>query len=286
MLELEAAVQQDSSNHEAWYALGLKQQENEREDQAIRALTKVIDLDPDYRPAYLALAVSYTNEGEHDRARIVLSKWIDMAHTSRGGMETETEDLTGNTMAHGRLVNRLIDLARSSPEEVDPDVQIALGVLFNSSEVCDLLIIIGVVLINTGVRESRRLLLCSSISSTRCKLHFLAMDWLRHMTDPQDWLLHNRLGATLANSGRSNEAISYYHRALSLHPNFVRALFNLGISYINLAQYPLAAQHILSAIRLQHSDATEAYSSGTIGTSAKGVTSDALWNSLRTACLQ
>lgn len=106
------------------------------------------------------------------------------------------------------------------------------------------------------------------------------------MTDPQDWLLHNRLGATLANSGRSNEAISYYHHALSLHPNFVRALFNLGISYINLAQYPLAAQHILSAIRLQHSDATEAYSSGTIGTSAKGVTSDALWNSLRTACLQ
>lgn len=99
-------------------------------------------------------------------------------------------------------------------------------------------------------------------------------------------MLHNRLGATLANSGRSNEAISHYHKALSLHPNFVRALFNLGISYINLAQYPLAAQHILSAIRLQHSDATEAYVSGTVGTSAKGVTSDALWNSLRTACLQ
>jgi peroxin-5 len=36
---------------------------------------------------------------------------------------------------HERLVERLIDMARSSPEEVDPDVQIALGVLFNSSEV-------------------------------------------------------------------------------------------------------------------------------------------------------
>ena len=40
----------------------------------------------------------------------------------------------------------------------------------------------------------------------------------------QDWLLHNRIGATLANSGRSNEAITHYEKALSLHPNFVRAL--------------------------------------------------------------
>lgn len=134
MLELEAAVQQDPTDHEAWYALGLKQQENEREDQAIRALTKVLDLDPDYRPAYLALAVSYTNESEHDRSRAMMSKWIDMAE-SAGGQQYETEGLVGDALAHGRLVERLIDMARRSPEEVDPEVQIALGVLFNSSEV-------------------------------------------------------------------------------------------------------------------------------------------------------
>jgi peroxin-5 len=129
-LELEAAVQHDPSDHEAWYALGLKQQENEREDQAIRALAKVIDLDPDYRPAYLALAVSYTNEAAYEKARVMLGKWIDMAHGS-GMSESETD----NVQAHEGLVERLIDMARRSPEEVDPDVQIALGVLFNSSEV-------------------------------------------------------------------------------------------------------------------------------------------------------
>jgi len=127
-LELEAAVQHDPSDHEAWYALGLKQQENEREDQAIRALAKVIDLDPDYRPAYLALAVSYTNEAAFEKARVMLGKWIDMAH---GSVMSESEDV----QAHAGLVERLIDMARRSPEEVDPDVQIALGVLFNSSEV-------------------------------------------------------------------------------------------------------------------------------------------------------
>ena len=42
--------------------------------------------------------------------------------------------------------------------------------------------------------------------------------------DEQDWLLYNRLGATLANGGNSHEALGYYYRALELHPNFVRAL--------------------------------------------------------------
>lgn len=88
----------------------------------------MLDLDPDYRPAYLALAVSYTNEAAYEKARVMLGKWIDMAH---GPNMSETEDEQG----HAGLVERLIDMARRSPEEVDPDVQIALGVLFNSSEV-------------------------------------------------------------------------------------------------------------------------------------------------------
>ena len=98
--------------------------------------------------------------------------------------------------------------------------------------------------------------------------------------------MYNRLGATLANGGNSKEAIDYYYKALELHPNFVRALFNLGISYINLAQYPRAAQHVLEALRLQQADATEGYAAGTVGNAAKGVTSETLWNTLRNACLQ
>lgn len=62
--------------------------------------------------------------------------------------------------------------------------------------------------------------------------------------------------------------------------------FNLGISHMNLAQYPTAAQRVLDALRLQQADATEGYAAGTAGRAAKGVTSDALWNSLRNACLQ
>lgn len=47
----------------------------------------------------------------------------------------------------------------------------------------------------------------------------------------------NRLGATMANSARSAEAISAYHRALELYPGFVRARYNLGIACMNLKSY-------------------------------------------------
>ncbi|KAK8853461.1 hypothetical protein IAR55_004168 [Kwoniella newhampshirensis] len=252
ILELEAAVQQNPTSHEAWYNLGLKQQENEREDQAILALSKVVQLQPSYRPAYLALSVSYTNEGESEAACTMLERWIRLGEEGAILEGVEQSTIRWGDSGRERLVERLIGMARMNPEEVDADVQVALGVLFNASE------------------EYQKAEDCFSAASA---------------ARPDDWLLYNRLGATLANSGRSNEAIQYYHKALSLHPNFVRALFNLGISYLNLGQYPLAAQSALDALRLQHADASEGYLFGEVGSGAKGVTSDALWNSLRGACL-
>ncbi|WRT69960.1 uncharacterized protein IL334_006951 [Kwoniella shivajii] len=254
VLELEASVQQTPSSHEAWYNLGLKQQENEREESAILALSKTIQLEPDYRPAYLALAVSYTNESEGEAACTMLEKWITLGEGQTTTVNGDAGKVWGRGGREG-LIERLIDMARTNPHEVDAEVQVALGVLFNATE------------------EYQK--------AEDCFLSALSVK-------PDDWLLYNRLGATLANSGRSNEAIQYYHKALELHPSFVRALFNLGISYINLGQYNLAAQSALDALRLQHSDASEAYSFGHEGSGikgSKGVTSEALWTALRTACI-
>ncbi|KAI7022982.1 hypothetical protein KC355_g1876, partial [Hortaea werneckii] len=66
----------------------------------------------------------------------------------------------------------------------------------------------------------------------------------------EEHLLWNRLGATLANSGRSEEAIEAYNRALDLRPNFVRARYNLGVSCINLGVLETAAGHLLNALSM------------------------------------
>ncbi len=53
-------------------------------------------------------------------------------------------------------------------------------------------------------------------------------------TRSTDYSLWNKLGATLANSGRSSEAIDAYQKALELKPNYMRAWVNMGISQASL----------------------------------------------------
>ena len=78
----------------------------------------------------------------------------------------------------------------------------------------------------------------------------------------------NRLGATLANGGHPEEAISAYRTALDLRPNFPRSLYNLAVSCLNINCFKEAAEHLLAAIELQ-------------GPQAEGSGSDNLWSILR-----
>ena len=88
----------------------------------------------------------------------------------------------------------------------------------------------------------------------------------------QDYILWNRLGATLANGGQPEEAISAYRTALNLRPNFTRSLYNLGVSCLNINCFQEAAEHLLAALELQ-------------GNSGKGEDADSLWHTLRRAFL-
>ena len=67
---------------------------------------------------------------------------------------------------------------------------------------------------------------------------------------PADYSLWNKLGATLANSMRSDEAIDAYIQGLDIKPNYVRALANLAISYSNQEMYEEAATCYLKALSL------------------------------------
>ncbi|CCM00262.1 uncharacterized protein FIBRA_02292 [Fibroporia radiculosa] len=255
VLELEAAVQRDPTNALRWYELGVKQQENEREQKAVQALRRALELDPSHLSSWLALAISHTNEANRQGVYEAVREWVDRNERYHSAVQQfrALNPITDDMVPLERLENLtqcLIHMARSAAgTEIDADIQIALAVLLNTAE------------------DYQRARDCFNTA--------LAVR-------PEDWLLYNRVGATLANSGHPEEALQYYHRALELNPTYIRARFNLGISCINLRRYEEAAQNILDALLLQDSDSVADQSGAG---EKRGVTSSALWQSLKTCCM-
>ena len=230
-LAFEAAVQKDPQHVEAWCHLGNAQAQNEKESPAIRALEQALKLDSANLPALMGLAISYTNEGYDSTAYRTLERWLATKYpqiVSPNELTPEGEmGFTDRHVLHAKVTDLFILAAQLYPggERMDPDVQVGLGVLFYGAEEYGKAV------------DCFEAALASSETGTTNEPH-------------QAHLLWNRLGATLANSGRSEEAIAAYEKALTLNPNFVRARYNLGVSCINLGAYPQAAQHLLGALSM------------------------------------
>ncbi|KUI62310.1 Peroxisomal targeting signal receptor [Cytospora mali] len=228
-LAFEAAVQKDSKHTEAWARLGAAQSQNEKEDAALRAYQRVLQLDPNNLDALMGLAVSYTNEGYDSTAYRTLERWLSVKYPqviSPDKLSDPAEmGFTDRADLHAKVTDLFIEAAQYAPdgEHMDPDVQVGLGVLFYGSEDFDK----AVDCFHAALASSEL-----GIANQRNQLH----------------LLWNRLGATLANSGKSEEAIAAYEKALALRPNFVRARYNLGVSCMNIGCYEQAAGHLLAAL--------------------------------------
>lgn len=221
-LAFEAAVQKKADHVEAWTYLGSCQAQNEKETPAIRALETALRLDPQNLNAMMGLAVSYTNEGYDTTAYSILERWLGTKYPELTRDSPPTTNVDRQAL-HQRVIDLFIRAAQLSPEgqQMDSDVQVGLGVLFYGDEEYD--------------------------KAVDCFNAALIYDY-----DARDknHLLWNRLGATLANSGRSEEAINAYERALTINPNFVRARYNLGVSCINIGCFEQAAQHLLGALAM------------------------------------
>lgn len=149
LLEKEADVQMYPENASAWLSLGLKQQENEREPLAIQALLRALELDSSLGEAWLGLAVSYTNDNLRGKAYSAIERWAELQtdyrevvqdYTSRMnalGQGPASDEGMSLSQRHAYLTGLLVEMARAgaaTDSYVDPEVQIALGVLFNASE--------------------------------------------------------------------------------------------------------------------------------------------------------
>lgn len=217
-LAFEAAVQEDRGHVDAWLKLGEVQTQNEKEINGICALEECLKLDPNNLEAMKTLAISYINEGYDVSAFTMLNRWAETRYpnllSSNEGITLSDED--ERFALNAKIRKQFLQIANRLPR-VDPDVQLCLGLLFYADDEFD-----------------------KTIDCFRAALS----------VNPNDELMWNRLGASLANSNRSEEAIQAYHKALQLRPSFVRARYNLAVSSINIGCYKEAAEYLLSALKM------------------------------------
>ncbi|TEB30303.1 peroxisome targeting signal receptor [Coprinellus micaceus] len=247
-LMLEAAIQKGDlgeGGFEAWILLGETRNMDEREDAGMKALlegVKRAEIRGTSGEGMMSLAISFTNESFDRGSHAMLLRWLRARYPSYPVPPETIEAMSTNSAwdTHGRITDVFLNLARDQHAQggMDPDVQVGLGVLFYTNGEYD-----------------------------RAKDCFEAALSVR----PRDYLLWNRLGSSLSNGNKPEEALGAYREALNLRPTYTRAIYNVGVACLNIGADKEAAEHFLSALSLQES--------------TSGDTSDQLWFTLRRAFL-
>lgn len=212
----EAAVKQKPTNSLAWQMLGAAHAENDRDDLASLALVKAVQTDPENRDALITLSVSYVNDYHKFRALECLQDWLSTAPEYQS-INTDVELGPNFDQAHNVVTQMFLQAARLRRADPDPDVQIALGLLFNLTF------------------DYERAIDCFKAAAIK---------------RPDDYLIWNKLGATQANAKLPEEAIDSFIHALEIKPSYTRACSNLGISFMALNEFGEAAKAFLSALVL------------------------------------
>ncbi|ORY31920.1 hypothetical protein BCR39DRAFT_524607 [Naematelia encephala] len=255
---------------EAWSLLGKTHAMNEKESRAMEAFEqgrKALEGEDSGREKVagellINLAISYVNESLDLAALTILHQFLTLNHpshttTSAAPSRHAISESTSPWAIHQSLTDAYLALAREQYAKqgiVDPDVQVGLGTLYYMM----------------GEYDQAR----------DC--------WVAALGErPNDYLLWNRLGATLANGGNPEEAVDAYRRALELKPTFTRAIFNLGVACLNIGVYREAAEHFLAALSMHQRDSSNPEKNRDGNNTTSNVTgmyeSGGLWNTLRRA---
>ena len=212
VLAAEAWVRENPQNSDAWYQLGRIQAENDDDQQAIAAMSKAHEVNPQNPEVLLALAVSHANELDQDEA---------LGH-ARGWLLSQPrfQHIAGvqNSQTPEQMLELFKEAARQAPN--DADVQTVLGVMAHLTRNYDEAI--NAFERATTLRPEDHSL-WNKIGATRANgaESSEAIGAYQRALDlkPNYVRAWSNMGIGYANQGRYAESMPYYIRALSMNPN-------------------------------------------------------------------
>lgn len=149
---------------------------------------------------FQTLASAFTNEGYERGSHAMLLRWL-MARFPENTPPPETMDSLKQShwVSRDKVRDAFLTVARAQHNAgiVDADVQSGLGVLFYTD----------------GDYERAKDCFSAALS-----------------VQPKDYLLWNRLGSSLSNGDKPEEALGAYREALHLRPTYTRAIYNVGVA--------------------------------------------------------
>ncbi len=122
--------------------------ENEKDPNAIAALKRSLELNPNNPKVMMALAVSYTNESLQNQALNMLVNWLKCNENYQNLVPSTmvapvddgilTSSIISDKGPNLKEVQQLfLTAVQQKHPQIDPDIQEALGVLFNLSSEYD-----------------------------------------------------------------------------------------------------------------------------------------------------
>jgi len=209
----------------------------DQDNPAIICLRRSIEVGGEVADALLELGVSYTNELNHSQALAYLKRWLETQPKYQVFSRQQPSD--DAVTAHAYLVEQFRAASVAYPEDVN--LYIVLGVLHNLSRDYELAVESFGKAIQLQPNDHR---LWNKLGKCTAFRYVVERDnYIRCAS-------FGNLGATLANSYQSREALSAYRRAVDLKPSYVRAWVNVGTSYANQGIYERACRYYLKALQM------------------------------------
>ena len=218
---------------------------------------------------FQSLAVAYVNEGQEIRALATLERWLSLAYPSIT-LPPIPDTVSSPWEGHNRIIDLFLIAARSGPSarvagqstelaDVDPDVQVGLGVLFYSNSDYERAkdCFEAALSVRPNVSLSYYLSLLDEPLTIACRISFSGIDWeqLSPTVDcrkkPSTPIVKLSISdlPSLARRTISESLVSrFFNSLIRSHLLFVPVGLNIGC-------YNEAAEHLLAAIHGQVTNA-------------------------------